>query len=69
MKAETIKQAMIDGVMGAVREATAASFKVYKQSMTETAQQHRTSVGLVQISLAAMDMLNLIDELTGEPDA
>jgi hypothetical protein len=69
MTQQTIRQAMIDGAMIAVRDATAVSFKAYRQGMTETEQQHRTSVGLVQISIAAMDMLNLIDELTEKPDA
>jgi hypothetical protein len=70
MPKQTIKQAMIDGVMSAVREETAAAFKVYRHGTLEAGQQERTSNGLIQISLAAIGMLGLIDVLaSSRPDA
>jgi hypothetical protein len=61
---EKVKHALVDG-MSAVRDATAASFTVYRQGCKEDAhQQERTANGLIEIVLSAEQMLGLIDELS-----
>ena len=64
-----VKQAMHEGVLAAVREATANDFNVYRQGAKESGQQERTANGLIRISNAAQAMLELIDELCAGPKA
>jgi hypothetical protein len=57
---EKIKQALVDSVMSAVRDATAASFTVYRQGCKEDAhQQEHSANGLIEIVLSAKQMLEL----------
>jgi hypothetical protein len=61
---EKIKQALVDGVMSAVSQSAAASFNVYRQEHKgDLHQQERTANGLIDIVLAAEQMLELIDEM------
>lgn len=66
---DAIKQALVDGVTAAVREAVVTSFNVYRQEhKRDLHQQERTANGLIEILLAAEEMLELIEEMS-EPQA
>jgi hypothetical protein len=56
-----IKQAPVDGVISAVREAAVSSFKVYRQQhKSDLHQRERTAQGLIEIALAAEELLELM---------
>jgi hypothetical protein len=60
---ETVKQAMIDGVLSAVREIAANNFNVYRKSHDDPQQAKRTSDGLIALSAAATELLGFIEAL------
>jgi hypothetical protein len=62
-----LHKALTDGVLCGVQQAAANLFKVYREQRSDLQQKERTEDGLIDIMLAAEEMLKLIEEL--KPDA
>lgn len=64
---EKARQALIDGVLAGAQQATAQAFSDYRQQHEDMTQKHRTEERLIEIVLAAEEMLAMIGQL--RPDA
>jgi hypothetical protein len=62
-----LRKALTDGVLLGAQQAAANLFKVYREQRSDLQQKERTEDGLIDIMLAAEEMLKLIEEL--KPDA
>ena len=66
MAYEAVRQAIFDGVMIGVRQQTVRIFDAYHHLRSDMTQQHRAQDALLELVLAAEEMLKMAVDLTAD---
>jgi hypothetical protein len=61
-----IRQAIVDGVLLGVQQHVVTIFNNFHPLRNDLPQQHRAQEELIEVVLAAEEMLKMIEELTAE---